>query len=135
MFNTIRRHLRAFLYAEETAIAKSAQNEEMLLRIALDASPTQDLVQRAKDIADELIGFRDGLAAGFGIYSADPFRTLVELGQAQLKHHREHHIRERKAWDMVLRLVNIELDADELASISMLAETKLEELDEQGMPQ
>ena len=72
------------------------KNDEQIRRI-LDAGSHETTEQAATRLVDEVIAYRSGLAAGFGIYTANPHNTLVELANSHRDHHEEHHRREKEA--------------------------------------
>jgi hypothetical protein len=103
-------------------------NNENLLRTILGANTDEPTVDAARRIVDELIAWRGGCEAAFGITTADPRSTLVVYVKAQQEHHREHHTREREAWLLVAKV------AGYYSPEHIAAEDALEALDEQGMP-
>lgn len=105
-------------------------SEEELLRKILDTQPNESTLDAARRLVDELQEWRDGCAAAFGIMTASPHRTLVTLAQAEHAHHREHHERERAAWQALHAIaIAYNLHASERA-----AKEALDLLDEQGTP-
>jgi len=100
------------------------------LRRVLGANEHESTLEAARRIVDELISWRSGCEAGFGIVTGSPHESLAKLGIDQRAHHHEHHIRERTAWSCALGLaVRCEArDSERLAREGLAA------LDEQGLP-
>lgn len=104
-------------------------NDERL-RKTLDAHPDETAVDAAARLVDELLSWRSGCEAAFGIITANPHATLVRVASAEVKHHREHHERERLAWNVVQELA----ERGGFPKALAMAKEALAALDEQGMP-
>lgn len=59
--------------------------------ICAAANAVPALLDEVERLRSEVEDYRSGLAAGFGVWTADSHKTLVELGQATERHHQEHH--------------------------------------------
>ncbi len=103
--------------------------EAILLRV-LDAGPGESILDAAKRCVDELIEWRGACEGAFGICTANPRRTLVALASSERQHHREHHERERKAWEKVRAIAQEAGQSEALEEAGMA----LQALDEQGLP-
>ena len=89
----------------DVAAARSGEGEaNKLLRRILDADPEEPILDAARRRIEELIEWRGACEGAFGIMTANPRKSLVSLASAQDKHHREHHLRERRAWNAVLAI-------------------------------
>ena len=124
--------LEAKLLDVAASTARSGEDEaEKLLRRILDADPKEPILDAARRRIEELIEWRGACEGAFGIMTANPRKTLVNLASAQVKHHREHHLRERRAWNAALALAK---ETGRSAAVAE-AEEALAALDEQGLPE
>ena len=111
------------------ASAAPDPNDERL-RKTLDARADETTIDAAARIVDELLSWQSGCEAAFGVITANPHATLVRLASAEMKHHREHHERERLAWNVVLEMA----ERGGFPKALAMATEALAALDDQGMP-
>ena len=123
--------LEAKLLDVAASTARSGEDELRALRRILDADPKEPILDAARRRIEELIEWRGACEGAFGIMTANPRKTLVNLASAQVKHHREHHLRERRAWNAALALAK---ETGRSAAVAE-AEEALAALDEQGLPE
>lgn len=103
------------------------------LRAILDAGPMEETLDAAKRVVEELIEWRSGCEAAYGVMTATPRKTLLDVAAYAERHHEHHHKSEKVAWDMVEEMCKIiELLTDSpsaLEAVAIARKTKQKELE------